>query len=425
MSDLSIKSIKDLEIFLNAIPKFSTSGISAANFSLESMRSFITQFGNPHEKFSTIHVAGTNGKGTVCQMLASVFQEAGYKTGLYTSPHLIKVNERFKINSEDISDDILLELFKRYSNVIQESKPTFFELTTAIAFRYFADQNVDIAIIETGLGGRLDATNIIDPVASVITSVGMDHMDVLGDSILKIAREKAGIIKHGKPVIIGNLLEETEAEVAQIATNKNSSLYRAMDLYPEFLNGKIRLTADNRVLIIDAPSRKKTDAINASIVFQTIKGVNNHLEIETDIIKKGIESVDEKYPHHAHFEKLLSDRNWYFDGAHNVEAIQVLIDELIHRSIKSDWHVVLSFMKDKLSEDVVSLWRTFPNIWVYAQKGERAATTEEMLACFPHADELPAENSAIIKQLEKYKSELVIFSGSFYFYETVRQWTGA
>ena len=425
MSDLSLESIEDLELFLNSIPKFSTFGISAANFSLESMQSLIAQFGNPHQKFSSIHIAGTNGKGTVCQMLASVFQEAGYKTGLYTSPHLIKVNERFKINSEDISDDILLELFNRYSNVIQESKPTFFELTTAIAFRYFADQNVDIAIIETGLGGRLDATNIIDPEASIITSVGMDHMDVLGDSISKIAREKAGIIKPGKPVIIGNLSDEASFEVAQNAELKKSSLFKAMDLSPQYIEGKIRLTAENRELIVDATSRKMTDAINAGIVFQTVKAVKKRFKIETDIIKKGIERVDEKYPHHAHFEKLLSDRNWYFDGAHNVEAIQVLIDELSNRGVKSDWLVVLSFMKDKLSEDVVSLWKEFPNIFVYEQKGERAATAKSMLASFPHAEDLPADNSAIIKQLEKYKSELVIFSGSFYFYETVRQWTGA
>ena len=425
MSDLNFKSIGDLEAFLNAIPKFSTSGISAANFSLESMQSLIAQFGSPHQKFSSIHVAGTNGKGTVCQMFASVFQEAGYKTGLYTSPHLIKVNERFKINSEDISDDILLELFKRYSRVIQESKPTFFELTTAIAFRYFADQNVDIAIIETGLGGRLDATNIIDPEASVITSVGLDHMDVLGDSISKIAREKAGIIKHGKPLIIGNLSEEASFEVAQIAELKKSALFKSMDLSPQYFEGKIRLTAESRELIIDAPSRKKTDAINAGVVYQTINAVNEQFKIETDFIKKGIERMDEKYPHHAHFEKLLPDRNWYFDGAHNVAAIKVLIDELSNRGEKSDWLVVLSFMKDKLSEDVVSLWKEFPNIFVYEQKGERAATAKSMLACFPYAEDLPADNSAIIKQLEKYKSELVIFSGSFYFYETVRQWTGA
>ena len=191
----SFNSINDVYKWLNEIPMFGKTGASAANFSLRSIRRFCAELGNPQDTYPTIHVAGTNGKGTTCQMLASVCQSAGYKTGLYTSPHLLDYRERFRVNAAQITEQDLLRFFRRFDELLKRYSLTYFEISTAIAFWFFEQQKVDIAIIETGLGGRLDATNIITPEVSVITSVGLDHTDILGDSLGKIAKEKGGIIK--------------------------------------------------------------------------------------------------------------------------------------------------------------------------------------------------------------------------------------
>lgn len=417
-------TIEMIESYLNSIPKFSSVGISAANFNLDRMKDFCTKMGNPEKNFKSIHVAGTNGKGTVCQMLASVYQHAGYKTALYTSPHLINVRERFKVNGVMISDEALLEFFFRYASNLEDEPLTFFELTTAISFWYFSNQQVDIAIIETGLGGRLDATNVIDPLVSVITSVGMDHADVLGDSISKIAQEKGGIIKTGKPVVVGNLPNEALHQIIEISNFKSSELIEARRCHPDFIQQEIKLTVKGEIITLRADQRKKIDAINAAVAYSVIEAVKNLLPVQIEEFKQGIEQMDQIYPNHAHFEKLLSNREWYFDGAHNAEAVSVLMDEINQRTTKENCIVVLSFMKDKLNADLAGLWSTFPHIFIYQQSGERAATIEQMQQFFPHALPLTDSNWQNLIDFEQTKSELVIFSGSFYFYEKVRRWMG-
>ena len=198
-------------------------GKSAFKKDLSNTIALCKALGNPEKKFKSIHLAGTNGKGSCAHMLASVFQEAGYKTGLYTSPHLIDYRERIKVNGEMISEEEVIDFVNEYENVFAEIEPSFFEWTVVLAFHYFAAQEVDVAIIETGLGGRLDSTNVIDPEMSVITNIGWDHMDMLGDTLEKIAIEKAGIIKDHRPVVIGNhsgvkhvFLDKTEETHSEI-----------------------------------------------------------------------------------------------------------------------------------------------------------------------------------------------------------------
>jgi dihydrofolate synthase / folylpolyglutamate synthase len=420
----AFNTVEEVESYLNSIPKFSTKGISAANFNLDRMKAFCDLMGNPENTFPSIHVAGTNGKGTTCQMLASVYQSAGFNTALYTSPHLIHVKERFKVNGNEIDDASLLEFFTLFGESVKDAELTFFELTTAIAFWYFKKAEVDIAVIETGLGGRLDATNVINPIVSIITSIGMDHADVLGNSLELIAGEKAGIIKNGRPVIAGILPDVGMEVVKRKAEAEGSKLYRASECMPFFENGNIVLNTPESVIMLKASSRKKVDAVNTAMAWLCVYAVHDQFDVSADQFKQGIEQMDELYPNHAHFEKLLPDREWYFDGAHNAEAVKILTDELLSRASAEKWTVVLSFMKDKLNRDVALLWNQFPSILIYTQDSERSARDEEMKQFFPHARVINSDYWTGKIDLEQSKSELVIFSGSFYFYEKVRRWMG-
>ena len=216
-----------LEFLFRALPMFSKVGESAYKKDLTNTLSLCESIGNPQRKFKTIHIAGTNGKGSTSHMLASIFQTAGYKTGLYTSPHLKDFRERIKVNGEMCDEDFVIDFTKGILPMIQEIQPSFFEITVAMAFEYFALQEVDIAIIEVGLGGRLDSTNIITPELSIITNIGWDHMNLLGNSLEEIAFEKAGIIKPSIPVVIGEYTEITRPIFEKRALDESAPIYWA------------------------------------------------------------------------------------------------------------------------------------------------------------------------------------------------------
>lgn len=203
---------------------FSRIGVSAYRKDLTNTVKLCEFLGDPQAKFKSIHIAGTNGKGSVSHMLAAILQKAGYKTGLYTSPHLKDFRERIRINGEMIREDFVVEFTERIRNEIENLDPSFFEITVGMAFDYFAKENVDIAVIETGLGGRLDSTNIITPEISVITNIGFDHMNILGDSLEKIAYEKAGIIKPGVAAVVGEYNAITDVVFRSVAAQKNAAL---------------------------------------------------------------------------------------------------------------------------------------------------------------------------------------------------------
>ena len=417
-------TIERAEAFLLSIPKFGNVGRSAANFSLDRMISFCDLMGNPQNSVPMIHVAGTNGKGTTCQMLASVYQEAGYKTGLYTSPHLIDVRERFQVNAEWIDEEHFLQFFQKYGEDAIEQKLTFFELTTAIAFWYFKQINVDLAIIEVGLGGRLDATNVIDPFVSVITSIGYDHTDILGDTLEEIAAEKAGIIKQNKPVVLGRLEDDAKTVIESIAMKKNSELYHSQKLDPELKDGHFDLYPEGRSIQISALGRKKIDAINVAMVWKAVELIQSTFLVSGKKFVDGIEKLNQRFGNHAHFSKIYSKRSWYFDGAHNVESIKELVEELKSLAPVENWTVVLSFMDDKLNQEAADIWNEFPNIMVFEQEGDRAASIKKMKSHFPRSQAIDSNKATQLFASDDYKTELVIFSGSFYFYKTVRNWMG-
>ncbi|MEX0647779.1 MAG: Mur ligase family protein [Balneolaceae bacterium] len=417
-------TIGEAEHFMDSIPKFSQAGSRAANFNLDRITKFCAEIGNPQNHFPSVHVAGTNGKGTVCQMLASVYQTAGYKTALYTSPHLVNVRERFKINGNDIEESSVLDFFRLFGKLVQQYELTYFELTTAIAFWYFSEEEADIAVIETGLGGRLDATNILKPLASVITSVGLDHTDLLGDTIEKVAAEKAGIIKSGTPVITGRLPEQGKNTITGAAGVSGSEVYSADHYNPVYADGRFILTNGEEEINMNAYGRKKIDALNSAVVFSVIEVLQKKFPVTVNHFMKGIENTDVYYPHHGHFEKLLPEKEWFFDGAHNIEAMNVLSEELAYRAPEQEWKVVLSFMKDKLNSGLTAIWDKYPDVRLYEMEGDRAASYHEMKQFFPKATQIDDDEILKWKDSDQLKSELVIFSGSFYFYEKVRRWMG-
>ena len=220
------------DYLFSQVPMFQNVGSNAYKEGLENTHILDEHFGHPHTQFRTIHVAGTNGKGSCSHTIASVLQEAGYKVGLFTSPHLTDFRERIRVNGTMIPEQYVMDFIDNERDFFEPLHPTFFELTTALAFKYFAEQKVDVAVIEVGLGGRLDCTNIITPDISIITNISFDHVQYLGDTLAKIAGEKAGIIKHGVPVIIGEKHPETTPVFTEKAKREQAPLYFAEDFKP-------------------------------------------------------------------------------------------------------------------------------------------------------------------------------------------------
>ena len=256
---------------------------------LDNITHLLNHLDNPQNKFKSIHVAGSNGKGSTCSFLASIQQELGYKVGLYTSPHFVKFNERIRINGTEIDDDEIIYFLEKNKDYIDKYLPTFFEITTALAFDYFNKNNVDYAIIETGLGGRLDATNTIMPVASLITSISYEHSHILGDTLEKIAYEKAGILKKNIPTFLGVLTEVASKTIINIAKKNMSKCFQLSKILVELENG-IDLKLKNKVFSFSKTALKgKHQLRNASLAIYVIDQlfeVNGY-----KIYQKGLDNV--------------------------------------------------------------------------------------------------------------------------------------
>jgi len=400
------KTVEDVYEALDTIPMFSDRGNSAANFDLERMQKLCAKLGNPQDDVLSIHVAGTNGKGTTCRMLASVYQSAGFNTGLFTSPHLTDFRERITVDSEWISGDALLRFFQTHGHLIEELEPTYFELATAIGFWYFREEAVSVAVIETGLGGRLDATNIIRPIASVITSVGMDHTDLLGNTIEEIAREKAGIIKSEIPVVVGNLGEEAFSEVKKKAADNISTLIKATEPPVE----------------MDPENQPLAARLNGGIVKAVVQLLNDKLPVSADQMAVGFRKWMGRFPKGTSFRRVHPEYRWYFDGAHNTDALKLLKQQLIEIAPLSEWTLVFGMMRDKLTPEVAKELSEVGSVYYYPLKLRRAATENEVKKLMPETMILKSRKSLAESWVQKNKSELVIFGGSFYFYKTLTQW---
>jgi dihydrofolate synthase/folylpolyglutamate synthase len=378
--------------------------------------------GNPHRNFPSIHVAGTNGKGSTCRILATVLRGAGYKVGVYTSPHILDFRERFRIGDEYIPDEELIAFFQQYTKQIERHELTYFEITTAIAFWWFNRAEVDIALVEVGLGGRLDATNIVNPEVSVITSISLDHTDVLGDSIKEIAQEKAGIVKSEIPVVLGDLPREAQNKIIDIAEQKGASVHIIDGLTPTYLNpGRYQLTVDHKKLDIRTNMAIPIQAKNIAIAWQVLQQVQNEFPVTKEQFKNALRYVDLGF---GRFEKLIDSQPWYFDGGHNLEAVKALKQSIQTVGSLENANLVLSMLKDKLRPDVMAEFLEFKKIYYYQLNLERAATFDDINNWLPQVNTFPDDLNQQ-SFLDDFDSKLVIFAGSFYFYEKVRGWVSS
>ena len=322
------------------LPMYQQQGASAYKKDLTNTILLASHLDNPEKKIKAVHVAGTNGKGSTSSMIASILQEAGYRVGLYTSPHLKDFRERIKINGEMISEDFVVEFIKQNKSFFEENSLSFFEMTVGLAFDYFVKEDVDIAVIEVGMGGRLDSTNIITPLVSVITNIGFDHTQFLGNTIEAIAGEKAGIIKPKIPVVIGEYTEETKKVFLAKAQECDSEIYFASDLitedYPCGLLGDYQF------------HNKKT-------VVQTINVLKEKFEITDDEVKKGLLNVVKSTGLLGRWQQIHSNPKVICDTAHNSHGLKIVLNQ-IQKEKFNNLHFVLGVVNDKDLEDILPLF---------------------------------------------------------------------
>jgi len=354
-----------LDYLYAQLPMFSRIGAAAYKTDLHNTIALCTALDNPHTKFKSVHVAGTNGKGSTSHMLAAILQKAGYKTGLYTSPHLQDFRERIKINGEMIKQDFIVDFVARTKKISEEIEPSFFELTMVMAFDYFAKEKVDIAIIETGLGGRLDSTNIITPIVSVITNIGYDHMNILGDTLELIAFEKAGIIKLNTPVVIGEYTAITKPIFLAKAKECDAPIYFAQE---KFTVSNIELTIKELHCDITDVAEKTTESFTLDLNgFYQTKNLSAVLLAEGILIKNGfnIPIATEKYAL-AHVKELTGLYGRWdviheqptiaLDVAHNEDGIKQVLSQITTSQIQnSKVHFVIGMVKDKDIDKVLTL----------------------------------------------------------------------
>ncbi len=356
---------KVLDFLFESLPMYQRVGKSAYKSNLDNTLKLDAYFNLPHKDFKTIHIAGTNGKGSVSHILASVFQQAGYKTGLYTSPHLFDYRERIRINGEMICKDFVTNFINSNYKFIKKIQPSFFEMSVALAFDYFKDNSVDIAVIEVGMGGRLDSTNIINPLLSIITNIGMDHTFFLGDSLKKIAIEKAGIIKNNVPVIIGETNNITGKVFKKIAKNKKSEILFADKevliksegdfVYYELKNEKL---SNKFIPDLKGNYQKKNFPI---AILSANKLKSTYKNIKDKTILKALENVIKNTGIRGRWEILSKKPLIICDTAHNKEGLEIVFNQINSLKFKK-LHIVLGFVNDKNISEILSV---FPKNAIY------------------------------------------------------------
>jgi dihydrofolate synthase/folylpolyglutamate synthase len=347
-----------LEYLYTNLPIFQRVGTAAYKKDLTNTVQLCEVLGNPQRKFKSIHIAGTNGKGSTSHMLASVLQSSGYKTGLYTSPHLKDFTERIKINGTEINKEFVVEFVNRIKPSIETIRPSFFEITVAMAFDYFVQQKVDIAIIEVGLGGRLDSTNIITPLVSLITNISFDHKDILGDTLEKIASEKAGIIKPGIPVVVSERQPAVEDVFKNKAEECKSEIYFAQDNYVIKESQKGLHVERNRSRIISDLSLPLKGIYQA----KNLAGVLRTLEVITDIgfnvtvenLIQGLEKTIDQTGLKGRWQKLGDLPLMICDTGHNAAGVKEVVKQIGLQKFDK-LHIVWGMVKDKEPDEVLKL----------------------------------------------------------------------
>jgi dihydrofolate synthase / folylpolyglutamate synthase len=410
----------------NKLPMFTRMGAKAYKADLTNTIALCNYLGNPQSKIKTVHIAGTNGKGSTSHMLAAIFQQCGYKTGLYTSPHLKDFRERIKVNGEMVTEDFVTEFVETTKSFSEEINPSFFELTFVMALEYFVRYNVDIAIIETGLGGRLDSTNVITPEASIITNIGYDHTDILGDTLEKIAFEKAGIIKEKVPVIIGETTSQTKKVFLDKAEEKNAPVFFAQEKYKvvsaNYSNEKLLLEINEAgknsvsAYLLDLPGLYQ--AKNFLTVLTATDILKENFSLTDSNIKQAVDHVKKLTGLHGRWEIISRHPLVVLDVAHNVDGIQQLVNQ-IKISSYNNLHIIFGMVKDKEIEKVLALLPKQALFYFTRAQIPRALPENELLE---RADKFDLKGNAYSEVNEALKAarnnasadDLIIVCGSVF-----------
>ncbi|MDO4801066.1 MAG: folylpolyglutamate synthase/dihydrofolate synthase family protein [Prevotellaceae bacterium] len=401
-------SYKDYTNYLfSQVPMFQNVGKDAYKEGLENTNILDEHFGHPHRKFHTIHVAGTNGKGSCSHTIASVLQEAGYKVGLFTSPHLVDFRERIRINGKMISEKYIMDFIDEEKKFFEPLHPTFFELTTAMAFKWFAEQGIDVAVIEVGLGGRLDCTNIINPDLSIITNISFDHTSLLGDTLSKIASEKAGIIKYRTPVIIGERHHETQGVFIATAYSQKSKIIFAEDKSFETEKYKFEL---------QGLYQKKNLKTILTALFEMKDHIPYYNKISESDIKHGLQKVTENTGLSGRWQTLEKKPLTICDTGHNVGGFQFLSQQIVEQPCKLR-RIVFGMVNDKDINGVLAL---LPKnaIYYFTQASVRRAMPAEELKKAAHKYRLsgncfPNVRTAYVQaQKDADKDDFIFVGGS-------------
>ena len=377
-----------LDWMFGRLPMYQQKGKTAYTAKLDNILNFCAQLGAPHTRFKSIHVGGTNGKGSSSHMLASVLQEAGYRVGLYTSPHLKDFRERIKINGVVAAKDFVTTFIEENRSYLEKHKLSFFEMTVGMAFEYFAREKVDIAIIEVGLGGRLDSTNIIVPEVSLITNIEWDHTDLLGDSLEQITREKAGIIKTGVPVVISEYQEETAAIFEEVATERGSDI--------EFAEKTVTSAYQTDLL-------GKYQSKNIKGVVAVISRLKD-FEVSSEQLRAGLLHVVDNTGLLGRWQIIGQSPKIICDTAHNREGISVVMEQLLQQEYKN-LHMVLGFVEDKNLEMILPLFPDNAQYYVARPDIRRGLDAEVLFNALNSLDRDVSIYSSVSTALEAAKSE--------------------
>jgi len=408
--------------------------LAPENFDLSRMRALMTVLGNPEQRYKSIHVAGTKGKGSVSAFCASALREAGFKTGLYTSPHLKDFEERIQINGQSISQTDLVEIVEAIKPYVAAiPRLTTFEITTALAFWHFARQGVEIAVIEVGLGGRLDATNVITPLVSVITSISKDHTYVLGDTLSEIATEKGGIIKPGIPVVLAPQREEPRQKLVEIAAERGSPITQVghdykFSIKSRALNGQVfslwKTDETRNPALLEIPLLGDHQAENAATAYVTLQTIKNAgVEISEGALRQGL--AETEWP--GRFEIMRREPPVIIDSAHNAYSARVLQNTLDQYYPDKPYVLILGFSADKEIDKMVKTWLPRAQHIIATQSGHpRAMPPAELAEVIRNLTAIPVTTapdaaSALTTALEiAGDDQLIITAGSVFIAASVR-----
>lgn len=407
-----------LDYLYNSAPLFQHIGKDAYKAGLENTYLLDKYFNHPHRQFRTIHIAGTNGKGSCSHTLAAILQSAGYKTGLYTSPHLIDFRERIRVNGIPVSKEYVIDFVEKHRAFFEPLHPSFFELTTAMAFHYFAQSQVDVAIIEVGLGGRIDCTNIIRPDLCVITNISFDHIQFLGNTLAKIATEKAGIIKE-TPVVIGETTPETKPIFTTRAKEVNAPIYFAEEeqlLHSSSINEKgKRIYQTTDYLNLEGELEGLCQLKNTNTLLSAIRLLKQAgYQLTESNIRKGFSQVCELTGLMGRWQKLESEPTLICDTGHNVGGISYIIEQLEHQKYER-LHIVIGMVNDKDISGVLSMLPKNATYYFTKASVKRALSEKELQSLAMqsglHGDTYPDVETAVTAAKEKANKNDFIFVG--------------